>query len=372
MHASKIGNTTSNGYRKSVFGTNPRIGFACKYFHPDRTVAKKTIEQIERPLNGRGTSASWLARQDEATARERMQEIMVYNLEAVDRLVRYVGTLPTGLRMVRLSSDILPLYTHHEWSDFWQEADIQQYIGQQLGQTGKFARNSSIRLSMHPGQFTVLASHDDEIVERSVEEFEYHADIARWLGYGVEFQDFKINVHISGRLGPEGIRACLPRLSPEARNCITIENEEFRWGLDATLELADVVPLVLDIHHHWINCGEYIYPDDDRVKQVIDSWRGVRPVLHYSVSREELLQEHRPDQRPDLESLSTQGFSRSKLRAHSDMYWNSACNQWAAQFTESFDIMCESKFKQVASIDFHNQIHGQSVPNSNPDACLLN
>ena len=46
------------------------------------------------------------------------------------------------------------------------------------------------------------------------------------MGYGRTFQDFKINVHISGRQGPAGIKAVLPRLSQEARNCITIENEE--------------------------------------------------------------------------------------------------------------------------------------------------
>jgi UV DNA damage repair endonuclease len=95
-----------------------------------------------------------------------------------------------------------------------------------------------VRLSFHPGQFCVLASESNEIVERSIEEFEYHADMARWMGYGKTFQDFKINVHISGRKGPAGIQSALKRLSPEARNCITIENDEMTWGIDASLELA--------------------------------------------------------------------------------------------------------------------------------------
>ena len=62
----------------------------------------------------------------------------------------------------------------------------------------------------------------------------------------------KVNVHISGRQGPEGIVKALPRLSPEARNLITIENDEMGWGLDATLQLEKHLALVLDIHHHLI------------------------------------------------------------------------------------------------------------------------
>jgi hypothetical protein len=46
------------------------------------------------------------------------------------------------------------------------------------------------------------------------------------------------------------------------------------------------------------------------------------------------------------------------------MYWNSAVNEWAIQFNKEFDIMCESKFKQVASIDFYNQMYQKKVDNS--------
>ena len=92
---------------------------------------------------------------------------------------------------------------------------------------------------MHPGQFTVLASDNADIVDRSIEEFEYHTNVIRYMGYGRQFQDFKCNVHISGRNGPACIKAALKRLSPEARNVITIENDENKWGLDSSLELAD-------------------------------------------------------------------------------------------------------------------------------------
>jgi UV DNA damage repair endonuclease len=106
---------------------------------------------------------------------------------------------------------------------------------------------------------------------------------------------------------------------------------------------------VLDIHHHWIRDGEYIENNDDRIKRVIDSWRGVRPVIHYSVSREDLLMGHCGDTRPDLNALLEQGYKKAKLRAHSDYYWNNAVNDWALTFRDQFDIMCESKAKNLAS-----------------------
>jgi UV DNA damage endonuclease len=162
-------------------------------------------------------------------------------------------------------------------------------------------------------------------------------------------------VHISGREGPEGIRRALSRLSTEARNCITIENDEMTWGIDSSIELAKDCALVLDIHHHWINSGEYIEASDDRVKRIIDSWRGVRPVIHYSLSREDVVIGHATDTFPALDALINQGYKKQKLRAHSNFYWNTAVNEWALSFRDSFDIMCESKAKNLASFALYEQ-----------------
>jgi UV DNA damage repair endonuclease len=175
------------------------------------------------------------------------------------------------------------------------------------------------------------------------------------MGYGKSFQDFKINVHISGRAGPEGIRSAYKRLTPEARNCITIENEEISYGLDDCLTISDLVPIVLDIHHHWVREGEYLAVTDERVQRVVDSWRGVRPTLHYSVSREDCLVGHCTNTLPCHESLIASGHKKQKLRAHSDFYWNTAVNEWALTFTETHDIMCESKGKNLASFELAKQ-----------------
>jgi UV DNA damage repair endonuclease len=254
------------------------------------------------------------------------------------------------------------MYTEPTWHYFWKLPDVQQFCEKAYADVGAAARRQDVRLSFHPGQFCVLASDSDDIVNRSIEEFEYHADMARWMGFGKKFQDYKINVHISGRRGPQGIKESLPRLSPEARNCITIENDECGWGLDASLELSKDLALVLDIHHHWVREGEYIDARDDRVQRVIDSWRGERPVCHYSVSREDYMAGHSSTQRPDMGQLLEAGYKKQKLRAHSDFFHNSAVNEWAWTFTDQFDVMCEAKAKNLASITWYNKMSGQSVP----------
>jgi UV DNA damage endonuclease len=186
--------------------------------------------------------------------------------------------------------------------------------------------------------------------------------MARWMGFGKSFQDgCKINVHISGRQGPAGIIKAIPRLSTEARNLLTIENDEMGWGLESSLELEKHCALVLDIHHHWVRTGEYIQANDDRVKRVIDSWRGVRPTMHYSYSRDEWLSPAYPNAEDmhndfhDMETLLSKGCKKQKLRAHSEMLPNKKVNEWALTFLPELDIQVEAKMKNQAAEQLHNQ-----------------
>lgn len=336
-----------------------RIGFACKYIHPDQTTDKKELQSITESLNQKGTTIAFLNRQEKAKAEEKLWDIMVHNIQSLQDMLQYLVTLPEELRMMRIGSTVLPAYTEPSWSYFWKRADVVDYCSKNLLVAGNFARKHNIRLSMHPGQFTVLASDRPDVVENSIQEMEYHGDLIRWMGYGVSFQDFKCNVHISGKLGPDGIKAIFPRLSEVVRNTMTIENDENSWGLESSLELSDTCALVVDIHHHWVRTGEYIAPNDDRMRRVVDSWRGVRPVIHYSYSRDEHLPSNfKHDTMPDMERLLAAGHKKQKLRAHSDFFPNRVVNQYALSFLKSADIMCESKMKNLASAQLYEQMQG--------------
>jgi len=323
----------------------PRIGFACKW--TDQTPKGLISDPL---LNNKTTTVAWLKRQKREVAEQKLWELMDHNLDALYRLVERVGGLDNHLRMVRIGSDILPVYTEPNFGYYYRDGSVRSHCERKFARIGQLASDLDVRLSFHPGQFCVLASDKPDVVTRSIEEFEYHVDMARWMGYGKTFQDFKINVHIAGRAGPQGIRAAWSRLSPEARNTITIENEEMTYGLDDCLSLADICPIVLDVHHHWVRENDYIGPEDDRWQRIQDSWRDARPVIHYSVSREDLLPSHSINDRPDMNLLLEAGHKKGKLRAHSDFYWNRAVNEYVLEFWPRADIMCESKAKNLASI----------------------
>jgi UV DNA damage repair endonuclease len=325
--------------------TTKRIGFACKFAEINK---KGEIASVEG-MNTGGTTHAWVKRQSQAVAEQKVLDVAKQNIMNTHTLIKKVATLPEPLRMLRITSDMLSFYTMDGWQNFWQDRQMQDNLSRWFAPLGETARANDVRLSFHPDQFVVLASDREEVVNKSIEEFEYHVDMARMMGYGKTFQDIKINVHISGRKGPQGIRDVYGRLSPEARNTLTLENEEYTHGLSDCLSLSDLVPTVMDIHHNWIREGAYIQPNDPLVQRVIDSWRGCRPTMHYSVSREDVLSGHSTTQLPDHGALITEGFSKQKLRAHSDYYWNDAVNDWALTFCDNFDIMCESKGKNLAS-----------------------
>ena len=318
-----------------------RIGFACKI--------QREHDVAEPKLNTKTTTLTWLNNQTRDKAVEKLWMVQQHNVVALKQQLLWLAKQPPGQRMFRISSDLCPAYTHDNWTWWYFEPDVMRFMEKHYSEIGDLAREHDIKLSFHPGQFCVLASENDGIVDNSVAEFEYHCDLIRYMGFGRKFQDFKCNVHIGGKRGPNGIKSALKKLSTEARNVLTIENAEYTWGLDASLELEHDCALVLDIHHHWINTGEYIEANDDRFKRVVDSWRGVRPTIHYSISREDCLVDHDQSTKPNLAELKHMGFTSAKLRAHSDYYWNQEVNKWALTFLDKADIMCESKQKNLAS-----------------------
>ena len=94
--------------------TIKRIGFACKWIdHADQVDGIKATDDAKQYTTG-GTTITWLNRQTKDVAEQKLWDLMVQNIESVRKLVERVSTLDPHLRMVRISSDILPAYTHSD------------------------------------------------------------------------------------------------------------------------------------------------------------------------------------------------------------------------------------------------------------------
>ena len=99
--------------------------------------------------------------------------------------------------MVRLSGHILPVYSEPDRIGFWQQADIQQRCQNAFRTVNEMARDLDVRLCFHSGQFCKLVGDNDDLVQRRVIQSKYHANLARWGGYGRQFQDPKIHSHVA-------------------------------------------------------------------------------------------------------------------------------------------------------------------------------
>ena len=91
-------------------------------------------------------------------------------------------------------------------------------------------QESHVPLFMHPARFTVPVSDNEEIVERSIEEFEYPTTFIRWMGYGRILQDPNVTFHI-GRQGPVVSNTQLTKDFPQRRETrLRSQNDENKWG----------------------------------------------------------------------------------------------------------------------------------------------
>jgi UV DNA damage repair endonuclease len=332
-----------------------RVGFACKMVSPGGFLDKKQEKTWLENHNLKSTTVTSLSGMSNRAAVAKLIMIIEHNCATLIRQFEILGKTPKNLRMMRIGSDTLPCFTHENINPLYQDmAVIRAMRG--LAKVGETARKYDIRLSMHPGQFSMLASNGESTIDRSIEDLEYHAEIFRLMGYDSGDNRQAINIHGGARRDeflPE-FMTNFARLSRDTQSWLSVENDEFSYCLDQLLPLADRVKICLDLHHYWIHQGKYLASDDARLQTVVESWRGVRPKLHVSWSREDVLPDHDPNVLPDMALLETQGFKKSKLRAHSETCWNKGLNLYFGEFWNRFDLMAECKQKNHTARELLN------------------
>ena len=177
----------------------------------------------------------------------RIAELAGQNLEAVGKMLDYNGRM--GIRLFRISSDTIPFAGNPVNTLNWAEM-----FAPQLAALGEKAGSLGIRLSMHPGQYTVLNSPRSDVVEAAIRDLTYHTSFMDAMGLG---RENKIILHVGGGYGnhKEAMRQFANHakyLSPEIKNRLVLENDERIFNIAEVLELAEIVrlPVVFDILHH--------------------------------------------------------------------------------------------------------------------------
>jgi UV DNA damage endonuclease len=335
--------------------TKPKIGFCCKFETSDKVLAKS--------MNQSSTTLTALRAMTATDAHDKLVSLVTHNIETLKRQLGWIATQPESMRLFRITSDFLPAYTVEEFQWIYQDHDVKTLIETGLGGIAATALANNIRLCTHPGQFTTLCTQKPHVLENSIIDLDYHAYLAESMGFGATWhtQGYAINIHANYNLDPQLVQiksTIKNRLSPTLRNLLTIENDEFGCSLDEMLasKLYEEVAIVLDIHHHWVESGgQYIQPSDPRIALIQQSWRGGRPLSHFSTSSEELLVGACSIAQPDYTSLNAAGHKPSKLRAHSYGCWNQGSNDWALGHLAWTDIEVEAKGKQIASRELYER-----------------
>jgi UV DNA damage endonuclease len=214
---------------------------------------------------------------------ERLVEVIAANLANLEAILAW--NVAHGIRFFRIASSFVPFASHPDFRLDWRER-----FAAPLERVAAFAAEHDVRLSMHPGQYTVLSALREQVVENAVAELEYHAQVLD----AVAGEAGTITLHVGGAYGdPEAAKeravVAARRLSDRVLARLTFEHDDTVFDLDDALDVADAlgVPTVFDIHHHRCRHRRASWLEDLPVllERAIASWGERVPKVHVSSAR---------------------------------------------------------------------------------------
>lgn len=264
------------------------------------------------------------------------------------------------IRMYRLATALAPYASHPELTQF--HGQVEQCAGE-LADVGRIARERDIRLSSHPGQYTVLNSERADVRDAAVAELEVQAALLDAMGLGPEAV---VVLHVGSAAGGVGAAsdrflAGFERLSDRARARLGIENDDRSFGLSAVLSISGRTgcPVVWDVLHHRCHDPDRI-PDREALAAALRTWpAGTVPKIHYSSPRLDVQERRvrkgrRIERRPVL----------PQLRAHADLVDPIGFERFIRDVPpgRDFDVMLEAKAKDLALLRLRTQLAERGIP----------
>ncbi|KAK2790710.1 hypothetical protein FQN52_005467 [Onygenales sp. PD_12] len=219
-----------------------------------------------------------------------VQALGLANARDVVKMLRWNNRY--GIRFMRLSSEIFPFASHAEHG-----YPLEPFAKGVLEEVGRVAGELGHRLTTHPGQFTQLASPRASVIENSIRDLEYHAEMLRLLKFPPQLnRDAVMILHMGGVFGDkqatlERFRENYKPLSEDIKNRLVLENDDVSWTVHDLLPICEElnIPLVLDYHHHNINFDaskirEGTLDIMNLYDRIAATWtrKGITQKMHYS------------------------------------------------------------------------------------------
>ena len=212
---------------------------------------------------------------------EKLTEVTTHNLEALEKMINY--NIANDIRLYRISSDMIPFGSSPvntlDWPEIHKEA---------FDRIGTKIRKAGLRVSLHPGQYTVLNSPAEDVVERAIDDLIYHDKILTALGAD---QTNKIVLHVGGIYGDkeealQRFAQNFRRLPATVQNRLIIENDDRLYNIEEVIQLANrlQIPAVYDNLHHAINPPPTGKDDRHWIAETAKTWKTSdgNQKIHYS------------------------------------------------------------------------------------------
>ena len=237
------------------------IGYACQTLAVPKTDLKHCL----------------LKNADEST----LLQVGAYNLAHLENALSYA--ISQGIRLFRISSDIIPLASKSGINFPWESL-----FSEKLKTIGEQIRRGGLRVSMHPGQYTVLNSPHPSVVENSIADLGYHTKFLDSLSLG---SNHKVILHIGGTYGDKEEAAkhfCQQyrQLDQSIKNRLILENDDKNFTIEEVLVIARETgaPVVFDNLHHEINPPTREQSDGRWIEACKKTWKPQdgRQKIHYS------------------------------------------------------------------------------------------
>lgn len=195
----------------------------------------------------------------------------------IDQHIKLVPKLvKENYKSFRLSSSLFPLYEFNR-EKIWQD----DLLIKKIKMLGDLFKAADIRVSTHPGQFTIINSDAEHVIVNSVRELEYHAWMFDTMGFD-QTHRYAINIHGGKRGNDKKLIETINSLKPNVRNRLTLENDERCFSVKQLLAISKETgtPIVFDSHHHQFNQDGL--DTTDAALNSITTWSGVKPIQHLS------------------------------------------------------------------------------------------
>lgn len=230
------------------------------------------------------------------------------NLNALYNQLVFVSQMPTQCRMLRISSNLLPMFDHPNFSQLY-DTDLLKLVDVLLARCKRIIDKYDIVVCTHPDQYSVLNSETESVRLKAYNALYYHKYFMERL---TDVNKTSINIHLNGNLDhlPELDQGLYSDLIP----WLSLENEDkngklFTGSVENTLQVCENygIKMLLDLHHHYALTGDQIDINDSIVDRIVATWNGHIPIMHLSQGREEPTDRKHSDMitDPDLISYAT-------------------------------------------------------------------